>query len=246
MTRTKLQLLIRGPPRLRDRRSLRRRRIICPPFQSRAGIPKRTSTHGHFDHVGSLLELAEHWDVPIYAHPLETPYLTGKASYPPPDPSVGGGLMSALSRFYPRKPIDVSRWLQPLPNDGSIPDMPSWQWIHTPGHTRGHVSLWRQTDRMLIAGDAFITTAQESAYAVLVQRPELHGPPAYFTPDWSAAEQSVKRLAALEPERVISGHGPPLEGAGLRAALHTLADDFRRVAVPEQGQYVEHPIVLSD
>src|SRR5215207_9492829 len=43
-------------------------------------------THGHFDHVGSLEALAEWWNVPVYAHPRELPYLTGRADYPPPDP----------------------------------------------------------------------------------------------------------------------------------------------------------------
>jgi glyoxylase-like metal-dependent hydrolase (beta-lactamase superfamily II) len=57
-------------------------------------------THGHFDHVGALEHLAERWDVPIFAHELEHPYLDGRSSYPPPDPSVGGGLMAALSSFY--------------------------------------------------------------------------------------------------------------------------------------------------
>src|SRR2546430_14769453 len=47
-------------------------------------------THGHFDHVGSLRKLLKRWDVPVYAHPLELPYLTGKSDYPPPDPRVGG------------------------------------------------------------------------------------------------------------------------------------------------------------
>src|SRR6516162_6147053 len=54
-------------------------------------------THGHFDHVGALEPLADRWDVPIYAHPMELPYLTGRSSYPPTDPSVGGGLIAALS-----------------------------------------------------------------------------------------------------------------------------------------------------
>ena len=51
-------------------------------------------THGHFDHVGSLETLANDWDAPIYAHLLEQPYLNGRSAYPPPDPSVGGGLMA--------------------------------------------------------------------------------------------------------------------------------------------------------
>ena len=146
--------------------------------------------------------------------------------------------MSTLSRFYPRGPVDVSQWLMTLPADGRIPAMPGWQWVHTPGHTRGHVALWRDSDRTLIAGDAVITTAQESAYSVLTQSPELHGPPMYYTPDWDNARASVVRLAALEPETLVTGHGPPLHGPEMREALHALARDFDRIAVPRQGRYV--------
>lgn len=198
-------------------------------------------THGHFDHVGALEELAERWRVPVYAHELELPYLNGQSAYPPPDPSVGGGMMASLAGFYPRGPVNVSRWLKALPADGSVPEMPGWQWIHTPGHTVGHVSLWRASDAALIAGDAFITTAQESAYAVAVQRPEMHGPPMYYTQDWQQAEASVQRLATLQPELAVTGHGPPLHGSELRRSLSALADEFRRVAVPHQGRYVGNP-----
>ena len=59
-------------------------------------------THGHFDHVGALAELAARWDAPVHAHPLERPYLDGSSAYPPPDPSVGGGLMARLAPLYPR------------------------------------------------------------------------------------------------------------------------------------------------
>ena len=115
-------------------------------------------THGHFDHVGVLEDLAERWQAPVYAHELERPYLDGSASYPPPDPSVGGGLMARLSPLYPRAPVNVGRWLRTLPADGSVPEMPGWRWLHTPGHSPGHVSFWREADRTIVAGDAFITT----------------------------------------------------------------------------------------
>src|SRR6201746_2532136 len=65
-------------------------------------------THGHFDHVGVLEDLAEEWDVPVSPHEIEHPSLNGQAAYPPGDPSVGGGLMAALSYLYPTKPVDVS------------------------------------------------------------------------------------------------------------------------------------------
>lgn len=198
-------------------------------------------THGHFDHVGALAELATRWDAPVYAHPLELPYLNGGSSYPPPDPTVGGGLMARLSGFYPRGPVDVTRWLKPLPDDGSVPEMPGWRWLHTPGHTPGHVSLWRDLDRLLVAGDAFVTTKQESVYAVAVQKLEVHGPPKYYTSDWRAAHHSAQQLAALEPEAAVTGHGRAMRGSMLRGALHTLARDFRRLAVPEQGRYTQQP-----
>ncbi len=198
-------------------------------------------THGHFDHAGALETLAEDWDVPIYAHELELPYLNGTASYPPADATVGGGMMALLSPMYPRSPYNVSRWLQPLPAVGSIPHMAGWKWIHVPGHTPGQVALWREGDRVLIAADAFITTRQESAYAVAAQKPEMHGPPMYFTQDWEAARVSVQRLAALEPELVVTGHGPAMQGPEMRAALQLLARDFETIAVPEEGRYVRHP-----
>jgi len=189
-------------------------------------------THWHFDHVGGLKELASEWDVPIYAHPLEHPFLDGTLAYPPPDPHAGGGLMSRLSPLYPRGPVDVAERLRALPADGTVPGMPGWRWIATPGHSPGHVSLWRESDRALIAGDAFITTAQESAYAVLSQREEMHGPPMYFTPDWHGAKNSVQALAILGPDLAITGHGAAMRGAGMGAALDTLARDFDSIALP--------------
>ncbi|HVW83203.1 MAG TPA: MBL fold metallo-hydrolase [Bryobacteraceae bacterium] len=190
-------------------------------------------THGHFDHTGAIEDLLEHWDVPVYAHPLEAPYLTGKARYPPPDASAGGGLMSVLSPLYPRGPVDISRNLRPLPEDGSLPEMPGWEWIHTPGHTRGHISLFRDADHVLLVGDAFCTTKAESFLAVATGRPELHGPPAYYTSDWDDARRSVEKLAALEPRVLAPGHGMPMAGTEIPALVHRLADEFASIALPQ-------------
>jgi glyoxylase-like metal-dependent hydrolase (beta-lactamase superfamily II) len=224
--------------------------LIKSAAEERFGKDARPSaiiqTHGHFDHVGVLEDLAEEWDVPVFAHKLELPYLNGTAAYPPGDPSVGGGLLARLSPLYPTKPVNVSAHLHELPSDGSVPFMPGWRWIHTPGHSVGHVSLWRDADRSLIAGDAFVTTAQESIYAVTVQSAEMHGPPRYLTVDWEASRRSVETLAELKPELVVTGHGRAMRGAAMTEALLVLARNFRMIAVPAKGRYVEHPARAAD
>ena len=199
-------------------------------------------THGHFDHVGSLTELAARWNVPVYAHREELPYIRGERAYPPPDPSVGGGLMASISGLYPSSQDPFPGDLRALSDDGTVPFARSWRWLATPGHSRGHVSLFRESDRTLGVGDAFCTTKQESVFAVTLQTPALHGPPAYFTTDWEAARESTQLLASLAPRQIAPGHGPALAGEGAAQALAQLAAGFGTLAVPDQGRYVTAPV----
>jgi len=203
-------------------------------------------THGHFDHVGALPTLVERWGVPVYAHALELPYLTGRSDYPPADPTVGGGAMAWLSFTYPRRAIDLGTAARALPEDGHVPFMPGWHAIHTPGHTPGHISLFRMADRALIAGDAVVTTRQESALAAIGQPPVVHRPPAYFTIDWGAARRSAQLLAALDPLVIGTGHGPPMRGAEMQQQLHRLADNFDQLGTPSHGRYVAAPAVADE
>lgn len=203
-------------------------------------------THGHFDHIGSLDALLETWDVPVYAHRLERPYLTGQSPYPPPDPLVGRGSMALLSRLYPRSPQDLGARLRVLPVEGSVPALPGWRWIATPGHTAGHVSFFRESDRILIAGDAVTTTKQESMTAVATQRQELHGPPAYFTQDWQSAGVSISAIAALEPKILATGHGVPMRGPHVAGLLRDLARNFEEFEVPRFGRYTKQPAISDE
>lgn len=198
-------------------------------------------THGHFDHVGSLVALLEKWgNIPVYAHPLEFPYLTGQQKYPEPDSSVeGAGLLAKMTFAYPEGSIDITPVLQQLPQDDTVPCMPGWQWVHTPGHSPGHTSFFREQDRLLVAGDAFITVQQDSMYKVLVQKEELHGPPVYFTTNWTDARESVRKLNALNPEIAITGHGHYMQGDALKQDLNNLAENFDELALPEYGKYVK-------
>jgi glyoxylase-like metal-dependent hydrolase (beta-lactamase superfamily II) len=184
-------------------------------------------THGHFDHVSAAREVADHWDVPIYAHPLEAPYLTGEKEYPPPNTGAGGGMMSLLSPLYPRGPVNLSSRLRLLDSEEDIEVLPGWQIIHTPGHTPGHISFFRESDRTLIAGDAFCTTKPESFFdAAVAQPPELHGPPAYFTSNWNDAIRSIRRLSILRPRTLVPGHGRPLSGSKIEQKFASFAATF--------------------
>lgn len=196
-------------------------------------------THGHFDHVGSIIELVKHWDVLVYAHELELPFLTGKMDYPEPDSTVEGGMVSKMSPIFPNEAIDLGSRVTALPEDGTVPHLPGFRWIHTPGHSPGHVSFFREKDKALIVGDAFITVKQEYLYKVLTQKLEISGPPRYLTPDWVAAKKSIEKLEALKPSVAITGHGLPITGDQLTGYLKELVDDFDTIAMPDYGKFVE-------
>lgn len=190
-------------------------------------------THGHFDHIGCVIQLAKHWNVNVYAHEKEAPYLTGKKNYPEPDPNADEGMVAKMSPAFPNEGINLFDKLKVLPKEGYIPGMSDWQWIHTPGHTEGHVSYFRKRDKVLIAGDAFITKKQESLLSVLSDKEKVKGPPAYLTPDWKAAKKSVEKLNNLMPEILIPSHGKVVQGEVLRKHLVILSEYFNEIAIPK-------------
>ncbi|MCY8519010.1 MBL fold metallo-hydrolase [Bacillus atrophaeus] len=181
-------------------------------------------THGHFDHIGAIEEILEQWKVPVYVHEKELPYVTGQEDYPPARPDSKSGLVAKLSPLFPRHSINISSHVHTLPEDGSVPFLEEWEWLFTPGHTPGHISLFRESGRVLLAGDAVITVEQESLADVVIQKQELHGPPAYFTMDPALASESIQRLAKLEPEALLTGHGIPMTGRNYRQDLSALAE----------------------
>src|SRR3954447_11083013 len=84
----------------------------------------------------------------------------------------------------------------------------------TPGHSAGHVSLWRESDRVLIAGDVVNTMHP------FTMKRGLREPFDFFTPDVAENRRSIRRIAELQPALLLVGHGPPVRGP---RELHDLA-----------------------
>ncbi len=195
-------------------------------------------THGHLDHLGAALELATGWQVPVIVHPLERPYATAQALYPPRDPTVGGSL-AFMSRFFPTQLPDLSDVVQELPvDDPHPPYMLQWRWLHVPGHAPGQIAFFREADRTLIGADAFATTDHDSLLAVLLGAPKISRAGTPFNYDYAQCRQSVERLAALSPAAIGCGHGPVIRGPQAAEGLRRLAAEY---PVPVHGRYIHEP-----
>jgi glyoxylase-like metal-dependent hydrolase (beta-lactamase superfamily II) len=83
--------------------------------------------------------------------------------------------------------------------------------LHTPGHTPGHCSVALEGESILFAGDIVGSTAGS-----------LSRGPAPFTADAAQAENSLQRVAAMEFDRMLFGHGAEVSDplGALRNLLH--------------------------
>jgi glyoxylase-like metal-dependent hydrolase (beta-lactamase superfamily II) len=169
-------------------------------------------THAHPDHQGSSHRVCERLGIPYWAgardaDAAENPALVFERMGIPSQLGVFGVPLvpGAVGRFAsramsgPGHPVDRT-----LAEGDEVGDFTV---LDTPGHTAGHVSLWREADRVLIAGDA------------IWNLPRLTLPYSVVNSDHALARESAKRLAALAPDVVCFGHGPPLRDARRLAEL---------------------------
>ena len=163
-------------------------------------------THDHFDHVGGSKRLVDAFDVPVWAGERDRAGVESGCS-PAPDTWA----RPAVSRAR-HEPVPVARSLREGDDLGH-----GFTVLETPGHSDGHVAFWRESDRTLVLGDVFFNID------LLTTIPGLHEPWRILTRDPQRNRDSARRLAALEPELVLFGHGPPLRDA---AALQAFVDAF--------------------
>jgi hydroxyacylglutathione hydrolase len=145
-------------------------------------------THAHPDHFGASHAVCEQLGLPLWTGEHDADAVaTGR---PMLVPSRLGSLL-ARGPMPPAHP--VARRLREGDTVGA-----GFSVLDAPGHTPGHIALWREGDRTLIAGDVFFNL------------PRLGPPPRFLTVDPDANRASMQRLAELRPALVLFGHGPPL------------------------------------
>lgn len=164
-------------------------------------------THGHPDHYGSSRALTERLGVSMWC-PAGDAEAVRTRRLPHADHPIG----RLLGRMPPPPPPPIARTL----HEGD--DVAGFEVLDTPGHSPGHVSYWREADRVLIMGDALFNVEPLSG------RVGLREPPTFMSVDPAGNREAIRRVAALEPALALFGHGPPLRDPGaLSAFAGTLA-----------------------
>ncbi len=158
-------------------------------------------THAHPDHQGSSASVCDALNIPLWGPAGDCPATeSGDLSNVIPQ----NPLTATLDVIWTGRGHPVARELR----EGDI--VAGFEVIDTPGHSPGHVSYWRASDRTLIAGDALMNMN------MFTMQEELGEPPALFTVDRTQNVMSIKKLAALNPKTIVFGHGKPLlDGARL-------------------------------
>lgn len=164
-------------------------------------------THQDLDHIGSLPDILHQSPrVKVWAHPLEKPYIQGEKRLLKITPEVLARVDSTLPAEVPREWRQAFKAILENPPKGEVdrtledgevlPFCGGITVIHTPGHTPGHISLYHQRSKTLIAGDALVLRAGR-----------LAPPDPHQTLDMDLAIQSLQKLTRYEIERVICYHG---------------------------------------
>ena len=194
-------------------------------------------THVHPDHAGSARALARAWDCPVYIPTGEMQLavvrnLDSVRQYANPlDHWIILPILRALPRRWVQTALEkesLQEVARPLEPDAAIPGLPGWRSIMTPGHSPGHLSFFRESDRVLLSGDALLTVDMGSVGGLLawLLRPRVArvcAPPWYTNWDAQKTRDSIAAIARLEPRVVAGGHGVPLSSDGTASLVHDYA-----------------------
>ncbi|MGI8461943.1 MAG: MBL fold metallo-hydrolase [Solirubrobacterales bacterium] len=159
-------------------------------------ITAHALTHAHPDHQGASDRVCNELGIPFWVGTLdvpaaENPDLIGERQ---PDHPIAQFFHKVCTG--PGHGVD-----RPLEEGDRVG---SFEVLHVPGHSAGHVAFWREADGVLVAGDVLNSADPFTAI------PGLRLPKDFFTPDPAQNRLSAKRIGELEPSLVLLGHGPPV------------------------------------
>lgn len=155
-------------------------------------------THAHGDHAGSAKRLKDDLDLPVWVSAKDREAAEqGKAVKKNPFNTRGVSTVAGLLGDFPKVTVDRT-----LTEGDEL--TAGFTVIDTPGHSPGHVSFWRASDRVLLCGDVFFNMH------LLTTVPGLRQPPGPFTYEPKLNRDSERRIAELRPGVAGFGHGPVL------------------------------------
>jgi hydroxyacylglutathione hydrolase len=153
-------------------------------------------THAHPDHQGASHAVCTALEIPLWCGDGDSFAMATRGEIMARMPKHW--LSGSIGRLWTGPPHPVSRCLREGDQVGNFTV------IETPGHTAGHISFWREADRILITGDVLCNVNIWNG-KVMLREPE-----AIFTLDPMENRRSARRFLSLEPRLVCFGHGPPL------------------------------------
>jgi glyoxylase-like metal-dependent hydrolase (beta-lactamase superfamily II) len=184
-------------------------------------------THAHVDHIGMADRVRREAPATVAIHEGDlAPLLAGRRPPNAPDHPAGMGSTLLHGHAYRLLWYLLRRGGLSIPSvavasgfaDGQVLDVPGHpRVVHVPGHTPGSAALAFEDRGAVCVGDALVTLNAVTGST----GPRLA--PAAFSSDPAAARASLGRLAGLEADVVLPGHGEPFHGSP--AAAVDLARD---------------------
>ncbi|HEX6116525.1 MAG TPA: MBL fold metallo-hydrolase [Solirubrobacterales bacterium] len=162
-------------------------------------ITAHALTHAHPDHQGASHRVCEELGIPFWVGAADVPAAEN------PDLIAERQPDHPVAKFFHKVCTGPGHTVDRPLSEGER--IGSFEVLEVPGHSAGHVAFWRESDRVLVAGDVFNTANPFTGL------PGLRLPYDFFTPDPAENRRSAKRLGALEPSLMLVGHGPPLRDA---------------------------------
>ena len=157
-------------------------------------------THVHPDHQGVAKDVCLARDIPLACHADDVDAMEGRV--PVSGEQLTNPLLKRIQKPWEGPPHKVSRVLE----EGD--EVAGFRVIHAPGHARGEVIYFRESDRVAICGDVIRNMSYATSLAGIAE------PPDQFTYDPEENRRSIVKLADLNPSLILPSHGPEVTDIG--------------------------------